>query len=136
MLGWLDYSLSAADRDTSNQKEATVFPFSTGSKTSLELRFRKKTKTTTSTNHPINPRGNTTTFPQSNLRGNAQQQLRWAASSAAALLMSFVVTLQPAQVETVGCLVGSWVGWVGCLIARHLSQKWFVGCLFGMVLDS
>ena len=51
--------------------------------------------------------------------------------------MSFVVTLQPAQVETVGCLVGSRVGWVGCLIARHLSQKWFVvGCLFGVVQDS
>ncbi len=40
-------------------------------------------------------RGDTTQkFPRS---GNAQQQLRWAASSAAALLMSFVVTLQPAQ---------------------------------------
>jgi len=31
------------------------------------------------------------------MQSNAQQQLRWAASSAAALLMSFVVTLQPAQ---------------------------------------
>ena len=31
--------------------------------------------------------------------GNADQQLRWAASSAAALLLSYVVTLQPAQVD-------------------------------------
>ena len=31
--------------------------------------------------------------------GNADQQLRWAANSAAALLLSYVVTLQPAQVD-------------------------------------
>eukprot|EP00913_Durusdinium_trenchii_P028557 g26784.t1 len=35
------------------------------------------------------------------LRGPADAQLRWAASSAAALLMSYVVTLQPAQAADV-----------------------------------
>lgn len=35
------------------------------------------------------------------LRSNADQQLRWAASSAAALLLSYVVTLQPAQAADV-----------------------------------
>ena len=39
------------------------------------------------------------------LAGNADQQLRFCASSAAALLLSYVVTLQPAQVGDSGVLL-------------------------------
>ena len=115
MLGWLDYSLSAADRDTSNQQKGHGFSFFHRIQDFFGTSFSKKTATLqriARSTPEVTPRHFLNQI--SNQKGNAQQQLRWAASSAAALLMSFVVTLQPAQVETVGlpCWVPGWLGWL------------------------